>query len=173
MPCPPPRRRVTGRRRPAPTLTLTLTGTVTSPPPDWPPAKTAVGTCNCGLAASELNCPIASGTPTPAGKSPTRKPAVSAAQKMAPYRPRTQAMPGVTTVLRPELLRRIGGGRMSPDLGHFAVLDVSDLYKVVLIMLARPLGANCSQRDGVVIVCNDVMQVKTCRAPGELGDLAQ
>src|SRR5712692_2232573 len=75
--------------------------------------------------------------------------------------------------LGPELLRRVGVSWMSPDLGRFAVLDVGDLDKVVLILLARPFGADCRERDGVIIVGKDVVQLETGRGPGELGDLAQ
>ncbi len=67
--------------------------------------------------------------------------------------------------LGPELLRRVGVSWMSPDLGRFAVLDVGDLDKVVLILLARPFGADCRERDGVSIVGKAVVQVETGRAP--------
>ncbi len=62
---------------------------------------------------------------------------------------------------------------MSPDLGRFAVLDVDDLDKVVLILLTRPFGADCRECDGVSIVGQDVVQLETGRATGERGDLAK
>src|SRR5260370_32426401 len=75
--------------------------------------------------------------------------------------------------LGPELLRRVGVSWMSPDLRRLAALDMDDLDKVVLILFARPLGADGRERDGVSIVGQDVVQLQTGRAPGQLGDLAQ
>src|SRR5260221_6476470 len=72
---------------------------------------------------------------------------------------------GSTTVaLGPELLRRVGVGWMCPDLGCLAVPDVDDLDHIVLIQLARPFGADRSERDGVVIVSEHVVQLETGRA---------
>ena len=67
--------------------------------------------------------------------------------------------------LRPELRRRIGVGWMSPDLGRFAALDADDRDEIVAILLARPLGVDRSERDGVVIVGKDVVQLDTGRDP--------
>ena len=53
---------------------------------------------------------------------------------------------------------------MTPDLAHLAVVDVEDLDAVVLQLLVRPLAADRDERDGVLIVGNDIVHLGTNRA---------
>ena len=52
---------------------------------------------------------------------------------------------------------------MRPDLGCLAVLQVEDLDGVVLEVPARPLGPERGERDNVLVVADDVMQVDAYR----------
>src|SRR5882724_7822326 len=64
---------------------------------------------------------------------------------------------------RPEVIGGVQVSGMRPDLGCLAVLQVEDLDGVVLEVLARPLGPDCGQRDNVLVVADDVVQVDAYR----------
>ena len=54
---------------------------------------------------------------------------------------------------------------MNPGLGRLAVTDMEGLDRVVLQLLARPLGADREQRGSVLVVGDDIMQLDADRTP--------
>ena len=68
----------------------------------------------------------------------------------------------------PELVRHVEVLWINPDLGRLPIADVPDLNSAVFQLPAGPFAAGRVQRDSVLIVGNDVVQLKVERAACEL-----
>jgi len=77
---------------------------------------------------------------------------------------RAEASGETTSALRPELVGGVEIGRVSPDLGSLAVLDMEHLHGIVLERPALPLRPYRRQRDDVVVVADHVVQLDADRA---------
>jgi hypothetical protein len=71
-------------------------------------------------------------------------------------------------VSRPELIAGVEVSRINPDLGRLATADVEDLDNAVFQPPTGPIGARGEQRDRVLVVGDDVVQLSAECSPRQL-----
>src|SRR5712692_6965200 len=75
--------------------------------------------------------------------------------------------------LRPELVSGLAVVRMEPNLPELPVLDVGDQHVMSLKGLPPALPARSLKPNGVLVVRDDVVQLRPKRSTGQLEQLAE